>query len=245
MPTHHHAIAEIASLLGDPARAGMLAALMDGRALTASELAHVAGITAQTASGHLARLTQAGLLVMERQGRHHYHRVASPAVAQMLESVMAVATALGDERGQRAHALTTGPRDDAMRRARTCYDHLAGRVAVAMAERMIERGHIELSADGGVLTPDGLTFLRGLSVELDEAQAAGKTSARARRPVFCRPCMDWSERRFHIAGTVGTALCRACLAQGWMRRIEGSRALTITSAGHIALTQAFGASVVA
>ncbi len=233
------AFAETASLVGDPARANMLAALMDGRALTATELARAAAITPQTASGHLARLTEAGLLAVERQGRHRYHRLAAPAVAQMLESIMSVAASLGAEGAPRRTApAVVGPRDRALRQARTCYDHLAGRIAVAIADRMVERGQIDLSPDGGALTKTGADFLRGIGVELDAAmtRAARRDGGR----VFCRPCLDWSERRPHIAGTVGAALCQSCLAQGWLRRIGGTRALSVTPAGEVALRRIFG-----
>ena len=232
------AFAETAALIGDPARANMLAALMDGRALTAKELAGVAGVTAQTASGHLARLTAAGLLAMERQGRHRYHRLASPAVAQMLESIMSVAAGNArDGGGTGGRAARIGPRDAALRRARTCYDHLAGQLAVAMADRMTERGQIELSPDGGAITEDGTHFLRGLGVDLDAASTRAVRRGGGR--VFCRPCLDWSERRPHIAGALGAALCTACLAQGWLRRGEGTRAITVTPAGWLVLDKAF------
>lgn len=221
------AFAGIAALIGEPARANMLAALMDGRALTAAELARSAGVTAQTASGHLARLTEGGILAVERQGRHRYHRLASPTVARMLEGIMSVAA------DQVPPAPRTGPRDAALRRARTCYDHLAGRVAVAIAEGMAARRQIEWSVDGGALTPDGEAFLRGLGMEL---APQGRRVDR----VFCRPCLDWSERRPHIAGRLGAMLCQHCLAQGWLRRVEGSRALSITPAGKMALRQNFG-----
>ena len=147
--------AEVAALAGDPARAGMLHALMDGRALSASELARVAGITPQTATGHLARMTAAGLLRVEKQGRHHYHRLATPAVAQMMESIMRVASDLGATRPK----LFVGPRDAAMRAARTCYDHLAGRLGVALADALVAGGHAELASDGGVITNSGVALL--------------------------------------------------------------------------------------
>jgi DNA-binding transcriptional ArsR family regulator len=220
------AFAETASLIGDPSRANMLAALMDGRALTAAELAGTAGITPQTASGHLARLTEAGLLAVHRQGRHRYHRLASPAVAHMLEGIMSVAAAGGSTR-----RVVVGPRDKAMRQARTCYDHLAGQLAVAMVDRMVERRHLELCADGGAVTDAGAAFLQGIGVDME----AGRGGSR----VFCRPCLDWSERRPHIAGTLGAALCHSCFAQGWIRRIDGTRAVAVTPAGRLALQQAF------
>jgi hypothetical protein len=181
-------------------------------------------------------LTKAGLLAIERQGRHRYHRLASSTVARMLEGIMATAAMLKDED---RIPLIVGPRDKALRSARTCYDHLAGEVAVAMANRMVERGHVEFSDDGGLLTKDGAAFLRKLGVEL-----APSTHGRGRR-MFCRPCLDWSERRHHIAGTVGTALCHTCFSQGWIRRVDGSRAVTVTPAGRLALRKAFGPGLLA
>lgn len=232
------AFAETAALLGDLARANMMAALMDGRALTASELARVAGITPQTASGHLALLTDAGLLAMERQGRHRYHRLASPAIARMIESIMSVASDIeGPGRSGRKKPVVTGPRDQALRHARTCYDHLAGEVAVAMTDRMAERGHIDFTADGGALTRDGTLFLNDLGVDLNAAPATagGRDSSR----MFCRPCLDWSERRPHIAGMVGKALCQCCFEQGWIRRMDNTRAVNITPTGYAMLSKLF------
>lgn len=225
-------IAEVAALIGDPARTAMLVALMDGRALTATELANVAGVTPQTASSHLGRMTDAALLSVERQGRHRYHRLASSTVATMIEGIMAVAA----EPGARARRqVRTGPRDAAMQRARSCYDHLAGRIAVAIADRMSERGHINHLADGGELSSDGSVFLRSIGVDVDAAMM--RTT---RRRLLCRPCLDWSERRAHIAGTIGAALRDACFEQGWMRPVDGSRAISITRAGSLALDVHFG-----
>ncbi len=230
------AFAGTAALIGDPARANMLAALMDGRARTAKELAEVGGVTAQTASSHLAQLTGAGLLAMERHGRHRYHRLASPAVAQMLESIMSVAAGRAADNRQTKLARLA-PRDAALRRARTCFDHLAGQLAVAMADRMIERGQIELSPDGGAITENGAGILRGLGVDLDAVSA--RTARRGGGRMFCRPCLDWSERRLHIAGALGAALCTACFAQDWMRRIDGTRAVAVTPMGRMVLETAF------
>jgi DNA-binding transcriptional ArsR family regulator len=229
------AFAETAALIGDPARASMLTALMDGRALTASELARVAGVMPQTASGHLARLSEAGLLAVERQGRHRYHRLASPLVAQMLESIMAVTVdhAAGDSR----RTLRVGPRDHSLRRARTCYDHLAGQLAVAIADRMVERQQIDFSRDGGAVTKAGTAFLAGLGVDLESAASrAGRRNAR----VFCRPCLDWSERRPHLAGALGAALCREFFAKGWLRPLDGTRAVSVTPVGQSGFYEAFG-----
>jgi DNA-binding transcriptional ArsR family regulator len=215
------ALAETAALVGDPARASMLMALMDGRALTASELARAAGVTPQTASGHLARLGAAGLLAIHRQARHHYHRLASPPVAHMLETIMEVSQAGAAASGR---AIVTGPRDKAMRAARTCYDHFAGQLGVRLADGLVGRGHLELSPEGGALTEPGLAFLRDFGVGLDAAPRSG-------RRVFCRPCLDWSERRLHVGGTVGAALAARCFALGWVRRSDGSRAVAVTPAG--------------
>ena len=213
-----------AALVGNPTRSNMLAALMDGRALTAKELAEVAGITAQTASGHLAQLTGAGLLMVDRQGRHRYHRLASPAAAHMLESIVAVAALHGvPSTGPWSRTIVVGPRDTALRRARTCYDHLAGQIAVTMADQMAERGQIELSPDGGALTAEGTSFLRGLGMDLDAVSAGGARRSGGR--LFCRPCLDWSERRPHTAGALGATLCTTCLTRRRIRRIDRTRAV--------------------
>ncbi len=224
--------AEVASLAGDPARAGMLHALMDGRALTASELARVAGVTPQTASGHLARMSAAGLVAVEKQGRHRYHRLASPAVAQMMESIMQVASGMQAMRP----APATGPRDAALRAARTCYDHLAGRLGVALADALAAGGYVELERDAGVVTEAGIALFTSLGIDT-AALAAGRSRTR----VLCRPCLDWSERRPHIGGCVGAALCARSLAEGWIRRVSGTRAVMITPTGHRVFRETIGA----
>ncbi len=226
-------IAEIGALVGEPARAAILGALMDGRSLTATELAGVAGITPQTASSHLARLTAARLLAVERQGRHRYHRLASPAVARMLEGIMQIASGEAAEAGRR---LVVGPRDAALRRARTCYDHFAGRLGVAIAEGLVAQGVVELGEEAGLVTEPGLERLRRIGIDL--ASAAG-TRPRASRPL-CRPCLDWSERRCHLAGRLGAAISAHYLEQGFVRRVPDSRALDITPRGRKALRDMFG-----
>jgi DNA-binding transcriptional ArsR family regulator len=220
--------AEIAALAGDPARAGMLHALMDGRALTASELAHVAGIAPQTASGHLARMTAAGLLQVEKQGRHRYHRLASPAVAQMMESIMQVASDVASDLRPTQRPLSVGPRDAALRAARTCYDHLAGRLGVALADALVAGGYAELEHDAGLVTDAGIDLLGRIGIDVDALAARrGNRSPR----ILCRPCLDWSERRPHLAGALGAALCTHGLENGWTRRIDGTRAVAITPKG--------------
>lgn len=222
------AFAEVANLAGDPARAGMLHALMDGRALTATELARVAGITPQTASGHLTQLTAGGLLSVEKQGRHRYHRLASPAVARMLESIMQVAADAAPRK-----TTFVGPRDVALRAARTCYDHLAGHLGVALADALITRGDIELNADAGIVTKSGAALFDRLGIDLG---VRGKRKGR----MMCRPCLDWSERRPHLAGAVGAALCRHCLSEGWIKHIDGTRAVAVTVKGQRNFREIFG-----
>lgn len=215
-------LAETASLVGDPTRAAMLMALMDGRALTAGELARAGGITAQTASGHLAKMLEAGLLGLEAQGRHRYYRLASPAIGGMLEALMVAAA---------PPPIRTGPRDAAMRRARICYDHLAGEIAVALTDAMVARGQIEIGPDGAALTDKGRALLEEIGVELP---------AERKGAVFCRPCLDWSERRHHLAGAVATALYRTLLARGWIRRSAESRTVSFSPPGREALRRYFG-----
>jgi DNA-binding transcriptional ArsR family regulator len=219
------ALAETAALVGDPGRAAMLMALMDGRALTASELARAAGITPQTASGHLARLTTAGLLSRQCQGRHHYHRLASPAVAHMLETIMEASVA-GEAQRPPPRAVVTGPRDRAMRAARTCYDHLAGQLGVRLADALGE-----LSDESGAVTPVGMEFFRGFGLDLGAGSAAR---------LYCRPCLDWSERRLHIGGTLGAKLAARCFALNWIRRDRESRAVTVTPAGERGFRETLG-----
>jgi DNA-binding transcriptional ArsR family regulator len=229
-------LAEIAALAGDPARAGMLQALMDGRALTASELAEVAGIAPQTASGHLARMTAAGLLTVEKQGRHRYHRLATSGVAQMLESIMQVAAELRPA----PRRVVVGPRDVALRKARTCYDHLAGQLGVALADALVTAGHAELASDAGIVTDTGMAFLDRIGIDVKSMLARG---SRKSSRVLCRPCLDWSERRPHLAGMVGAAICTHSFDQGWIRPIPGTRAVTITPRGQHVFRTEFGAEL--
>lgn len=225
--------AAIASLVGEPARAAMLQALMDGRALTASELSYIGGITPQTGSGHLAQLVAAGLVTVTRQGRHRYHRLASPTVARMMEGIMEVAFSAGPP----PRKLVTGPREKALRIARTCYDHLAGRLGVALADALVAEGFAELTDEAGLITDSGLVFLRRVGLDVDSMLAGNGN--RSRR-ILCRPCLDWSERRPHLAGMVGAALCTHGLARGWIRRIKDTRAVSITPAGHKIFREEFG-----
>jgi DNA-binding transcriptional ArsR family regulator len=230
--TNNGMFAEIAALAGDPARASMLQALMGGRALTAGELANTAGITPQTASGHLSRMTTAGLVTFVKQGRHRYHRLASPAVALMMESIMQVACDVQPP----SKRLMIGPRDEALRAARICYDHLAGVLGVALADALVASGHADLSNEVGVFTDSGLAFLARLGIEAGVAAASGRRQARA----LCRACLDWSERRVHVGGAVGAAICRHSIENGWVRRRNGTRAVSITPKGQRIFREEFG-----
>jgi DNA-binding transcriptional ArsR family regulator len=225
-------IAELAQLVGEPARASMLMALLGGKALTASELARCANVTPQTASSHLARLTMADLLKVSRQGRHRYHRLASIKVARMLESLMETAASTLPP----SRRIATGPADEAMRRARTCYDHFAGGLGVAITDALVARGAIELGDEAGLLTPAGADFVAQFG--LDGGAGNGSASARP----LCRPCLDWSERRPHLAGKVGAAICSHFMEQGSVRRIGSSRAVEVTPKGRKALKDIFGIS---
>lgn len=214
-------ITNIAALIGDHARARALTVLMAGRALTATELADAAGVTRQTISTHLAQLVDAGLLAVEKQGRHRYFRIAGPEIAQMLETLMGAAADAGT-RGPRL-----GPREPALRKARVCYDHLAGELGVLVYERLAQRGAFALGPDGIVLTPQGAQAVAALGLDPD-------APAEGRRP-FCRTCLDWSERRHHLAGTLGARLLGRFEALEWARRVPDSRVLAFSTAGEAAL----------
>ncbi|MFL6673751.1 MAG: ArsR/SmtB family transcription factor [Massilia sp.] len=214
-------ITTIAALIGDRARAEVLTALMSGMALTATELAGIAGVTKQTISAHLARLVDAGLLAVEAQGRHRYFRLADDDVAQLLESLMGVAFRTGAVR------VRSSPREPALRKARVCYDHLAGELGVLMYDNLAGRGAFALSADGLSLTDAGHALVRELGV--DPLQLAAQ-----RRPA-CRVCLDWSERRHHLAGTVGQALLGRFIELGWARRVQGTRVVAFSSDGEARL----------
>jgi DNA-binding transcriptional ArsR family regulator len=214
-------ITNIAALIGDHARAEVLTVLMSGMALTATELADAAGVTRQTISAHLAKLQAAGLLSVEAQGRHRYFRIADAEVAQLLESLMGVAFGTGAVR------VRSSPREPALRKARVCYDHLAGELGVLVFETLARRGAFTLDADGIALSLQGRDLLRAIGVEPDALPAS-------RRP-FCRTCLDWSERRHHLAGQLGTLLLDRFQQLGWARRMPDSRVLAFSPDGEAAL----------
>ncbi|WCL54730.1 ArsR/SmtB family transcription factor [Gimibacter soli] len=211
-------ISRIAALVGDPARGNMLNALMDGRALTAGELAIEAGITKQTASSHLARLMEGRLIEREVQGRHHYYRLAGRDVAALLEALMRVADTSGT--GKRTR---TGPTDAAMRKARVCYDHLAGDMGVALLDRMI--------ADKWLMDTGARLVISSRGWE--QLSVIGLTPAslpRSNRPE-CRTCLDWSVRRHHLAGSAGKLILDQFFALGWAQRQPATRAIIFSGTG--------------
>ena len=220
----------IAALLGDQARAAMLNSLMGGEALTASELAADANITKQTASSHLSKLVNAGLLRVQPQGRHRYFQLAEADVATMLESIMGVA-----QRTRSTRALP-GPRDPQLRKARRCYDHLAGELAVDAYDSFVERGFIRLSRqkdsrDTLELTQDGCSFFHALGIDTDHPGAS--------RRAVCRPCLDWSMRRHHLAGGLGEALLKFCYRKRWAKPVEGTRVVRFGAVGESKFRKAF------
>lgn len=210
-------IAQTAALIGDPARANMLVALLAGHALTASELANEAGVTKQTASSHLAQLTNGGLLAREVQGRHHYFRLNGTDVAAVLEALMGVSAAWVGPRTR------PGPRDPALRHARVCYDHLAGEMGVQLYEHAQSAGWMNGGPEEVLLTDLGRAAFG--KFDINYRQIEGK-----RRPL-CRACLDWSMRRHHLAGGLGKALLQAFYARGWAHRLPDSRAVTFTPKG--------------
>ena len=218
-------IARIASLVGDPARANMLTALMSGSALTASELALEAGVSLPTASSHLSKLMDGGLLSLSSQGRHRYYGLATPQVAAMLESIMGVASSVGPKRTR------PGPKDEAMREARVCYDHLAGDRAVGMFEGFVARDIVKVEGDAIVLGGNGKGFFEAVGIDTGNLQGQ-------RRPM-CRACLDWSVRRTHLAGTLGAAILDKIVAERWARREKDSRVVRFTPTGRMAFQKAF------
>jgi DNA-binding transcriptional ArsR family regulator len=210
-------IVGIAALIGDNARADILTALMTGEALTATELTAIAGVTKQTLSAHLAKLVDARLLAVEQQGRHRYFRLADRDVADLLESLMGVAYRVGATR------VRPSPREPALRKARVCYDHLAGDLGVLAFDQFESRGFLQRQGGDLALTQAGRRFCTDLGIDVDGLAAT--------RRALCRPCLDWSVRRHHLAGALGAAFLQTCFARGWARRDRRSRVVAFTPAG--------------
>jgi len=219
-------VARVAALIGDPSRAAMLAALLGGVARPAGELARCAGVSAQTASAHLARLVDGGLLRVTTSGRHRYFSLAGAPVARALESLALVAP-LSPPRT---------PREDfelrRLRRGRTCYDHLAGVLGTAVTDALVERGCIDARGDGYEVMPEGETWLQALGVDCARIRHGRRT--------FARACLDWSERRPHLAGALGAAVATRFFELAWITRVDGSRAVAVTPAGRRALRRELG-----
>jgi DNA-binding transcriptional ArsR family regulator len=217
-------LVEVAALVGDTARATMLSALMGGQSLTAKELAYYANVSRSTASGHLGKLVTARLLTVTRNRRFSYFRIASPRVATMLESIKVVAAM-----EMPLHRQSRSANDDALRFARSCYDHLAGRVGVAVTDALVAMGHIVLTDEGGEVTSSGGRFLSAFGADLKPQT----------RRIFCQPCLDWSERRYHLKGLVGARILDRLLELGWLKCVSGSRALTLASSLRAGLSEIF------
>ena len=219
----------VAALVGDPARANMLTALMTGRALTAGELASQAGITPQTASSHLSKLEIGGLIEQEKQGRHRYYRLTGPDVAGVLEGLDGLAARAGHMR------MRTGPKDPALRRARICYDHLAGDLGVQMLDSMKRQRWLRQRKQDIELTAEGERFLA------KTLQISAESLSHPRRPV-CKACLDWSERRHHLAGTLGAAMMTRFTELNWAARdgAPGSRVVNFSRTGEKRFAALFG-----
>ena len=210
-------IALLGALIGDPARANILTALMSGKALTATELSKEAGVTVQTASSHLKKLESARLIRQRKQGRHRYFTLADSDVSDVLESLMGLAEKRGLLRTR------TGPRDDALRHARVCYNHLAGEQGVHMYDRLLAAGRLQEQGETIELTESGRAFVADFGIDLSKLTA--------RRRPLCKACLDWSSRRTHLAGSLGTAFLDRFVELGWVKRQPESRVLTFSPKG--------------
>jgi len=221
-------IACTAALIGDPARANMLTALMSGKALTVTELAEEAGVTIQTASSHLSKMEKGGLLRPRKQGRHKYFALAGSEVAHVLEALMGLAAGAGHLRKR------TGPKDESLRKARVCYNHLAGDMGTRLFDSLLAQGFVDVAAKDVTLTHEGADFVTGFGIDLD---------ALLKRTVpLCRECLDWSERRPHLAGSLGRAFLDRFEALTWAKRDQQSRAVLFSASGDAAFKEAFPTS---
>lgn len=219
-------IVEVASLIGDPSRSAMLLNLLGGKALPASELARAARITPQTASSHLGKMVEGGLLVHESYGRHRYYRLASPEVGLALEALHSIA------RHKPTQSLRESDQSKALRYARTCYDHIAGEVGVAFTDRLLHLGVLEESGRDFSLSSKGISRLSDFGVSVTDLQKTRRS--------FARQCLDWSERRHHLAGSLGAAITGRLFELRWIARIPGGRAIRVTEDGFSGLESEFG-----
>jgi len=210
-------IAPVAALIGDATRASMLMALMDGRAYTATELALFGDVTPSTASSHLARLKEGGLIKQRKQGRHRYYQIATEDIAEMLEKLMGVTSVLKES------TIPRHPRNLELRYARVCYDHLAGEIGVRLKERLVERQFVVQQNDDIEITPTGMDWCLEQGIDLEQPKT--------RRRPLCRPCLDWTERKMHLAGVIGAAIFNRLIALKYVRREEESRVVTLREEG--------------
>jgi DNA-binding transcriptional ArsR family regulator len=223
------AIAPVASLLADPVRVAILMALSDGREISAGELALVAGVTAPTASAHLSKLAEAGFIRMRRESRHRFYQLSRPELVHVMEAL----AVLAPESPPRTHRQARIGR--AVRAARTCYDHLAGRLGVRLTQALINRDALHPAGREFEVTPEGETFLCESGLDLAGAHAS--------RRAFAPACLDWSERVPHVAGALGSALLSLLVEKGWLERMAGSRAVQVTTAGRRGLKNTFGVMI--
>ncbi|MED2970741.1 winged helix-turn-helix domain-containing protein [Fictibacillus sp. B-59209] len=219
-------VAEIASIVSESSRAAILTVLMDGRFHTASELACMAGIKPQTASFHLSKMQEAGVIAQEKQGRHRYYGIYNEEVAKVMESFLLIAPPV------KIKSLKQSSQDKAMRFARTCYDHLAGSVGVQLTDALLEAGFLDEDEENFIVTEEGVHFFKGLAIDLE-------TISKKRRS-FSHRCLDWSERRHHLAGALGNALLEQLLERGWIERVPQHRAVKVTEEGKKGLKETFG-----
>ncbi|MGO4325816.1 ArsR/SmtB family transcription factor [Cupriavidus sp. 2TAF22] len=214
-------ISQLAGLLADPGRAAMLWALMDGSARPAGELAAIAGLSASSTSGHLARLSEGGLLAVQTRGRNRYYRLATPEIGVAIEALASASLASRPTRARAVPTSRTAPA--ALRQARTCYDHLAGELAVALFERMARASWIAVAGNAVELTASGTQGMAQLGIDLE--------MARRKRRQFACTCPDWSERKPHLGGALGAALLQSLMDQRWIEPTSASRALRVTPLG--------------
>lgn len=218
-------VAAAASLLSEESRSIMLTMMMDGRFHTSGELARAAGITPQTASFHLKKLEDAGFLAQTKQGRHRYYGLKDPAIAQVIESLLTITPPV------QVSSFNQAAEDQAIRYARTCYDHLAGSLGILVAETLTSNEYVKKEQEQYILTPTGETFFSSFGIDLE--------ASRRKRRSFCHCCLDWSERKHHLAGSLGNALLECFLELGWLQRKSGSRALLLTEIGRNGFAEIF------
>ncbi|MFD1886760.1 ArsR/SmtB family transcription factor [Paenibacillus wenxiniae] len=223
----HSNISNIASLLGEPSRANMLTALLDGRFHTAGELAHAASITPQTASFHLARLTEQGWVSMEKHGRYRYYRLAGSDTAHKLEQFLVICPV------PEVRSLKQSQQMDRLRYGRTCYDHLAGQIGVSLTEALVQQGQLLAHNGNGAfeVSESGLELFTTIGLDVSQL--------RRKRRAFAHACLDWSERKHHLGGALGHGLLQLCLDRGWIERMSGIRAIIVTADGQQAFRHYF------